>query len=222
MSTHIGCFGAATTGRSAWQPLSTWSFGAQARLHGWTAFLARRPPVALAGGGAVSALLSSASDHLHWSVAIYIPGLAFGLVLAAGAYVWLTRSAPRLLAVVGGACLAWWAACQFTVRVAAHDDDQSLFALYGMAGGLVGSVITLAALSFAGRAAGSIVDAVRTIAVGTAAGLLLECLRAPSSSLGHASESAALSLLHVSSLLPLFLVWQVAVAASIGYGFGRR
>jgi hypothetical protein len=52
----------------------------------------------------------------------------------------------------------------------------------------------------------------RTMLVGTIAGLFLEFLE------GHAVGGL---FIHIGSLLPLFLIWQMSVAASMAYSFTK-
>jgi hypothetical protein len=67
----------------------------------------------------------------------------------------------------------------------------------GFIAGLVGSLITVAGISFASRDSRTYGTWIRTILIGAVAGLLLQLQ---------------------ATLLPLLVVWQTAVAASIAYG----
>jgi hypothetical protein len=52
----------------------------------------------------------------------------------------------------------------------------------------------------------------RTVLIGAVAGLFLECL---------AGRATGDLFIHTDSLLPLFLVWQTSVAASMAYSFAK-
>ena len=75
-----------------------------------------------------------------------------------------------------------------------------------MLGGLVGSATLTFALSLVCKEFGRFENWARVVMPGTALGVLLELL-------GKDDKFA----LHLGTLLPLFLAWQVTVAAIIGY-----
>ena len=87
-----------------------------------------------------------------------------------------------------------------------------LLGLCGMLGGLVGSAVLVVIISAAVSSTRAVPSWTRTVLVGTVAGLFLECL---------ASRAAGKLFIHVDSLLPLFLVWQMSVAASLAYSFAK-
>ena len=90
-----------------------------------------------------------------------------------------------------------------------------VFALCGALGGLVGSFVTAAGISFVNKEFYVRGNWARTIVIGMVTGTLLEFAVSP------AMSPRGLSI-HVGSILPLFLVWQSSVAASIGHGLHAR
>lgn len=156
------------------------------------------------------------------------PALWFGLVLCTGIALWASRTALRLLIVLIACFVAWTLALETTlyvqhslkllVRGIARPAPAGLefilpastylWAWCGMIGGLLGSAIVVLVISAvlpAYRKSGS---HWRTILLGTLAGAFLEAIVAPS------DDGLPI---HFQSLLPVLLVWQVCVAASIGY-----
>jgi hypothetical protein len=83
-------------------------------------------------------------------------------------------------------------------------------ALCGALGGLVGSFVTGAGIAFVSKEFYARGNWARTTLIGMVTGTLLEFAANPVGSI------------HIGSLLPLFLVWQFSVAASIGYGLRTR
>jgi hypothetical protein len=157
-----------------------------------------------------------------------LPPLWFGIVLCAGVALWALRSPFRILVVLVACFAAWQAAVETTASLydgIAHQitalhpagaDTLNLGApaidyvwgLCGMVGGLIGSAIV--ALGTA-----AVVKSLRTsncwappILFGTIAGFFLEC--------GQDPTTGGL-FIHIGSLLPLFLLWQIGVAASTAY-----
>jgi hypothetical protein len=134
-----------------------------------------------------------------------LPGVYFALVLSIGALAWATKSKFEVLTVFLLTVLAWFLAVEAThtfglaLSSLNYPEKNYLFALSGMVGGLVGASITVYGVSLAQQQFRNVQDWIRTIAIGGIAGVFLEL------------ESQ-------HSLLPLFLVWQPSVAASIGYG----
>lgn len=147
-----------------------------------------------------------------------LPGVYFALVLSIGALAWATKSKFEVLTVFLLTVLAWFLAVEATLSVhtflkeatgplgppldpssLTYPEKNYLLALSGMVGGLVGASITVYGVSLAQQQFRNVQDWIRTIAIGGIAGVFLEL------------ESQ-------HSLLPLFLVWQPSVAASIGYG----
>jgi len=157
-----------------------------------------------------------------------LPGIYFGIVICCGVYLWATRNPFELFVVLACILLAWISAFRTTelihqtiMNALTEAADKPGFspplphyalALCGIAGGLVGSLITAFGVSIACKKFRTFENWARTITVGTVAGVLLELLGEP------ASLAKTALPIHIGSLLPLFLVWQMAVAASIGYG----
>ncbi len=139
-----------------------------------------------------------------------LPGIYFGLVICLGIFLWEERGPFELLVVLAGIAIAWILAYRTALSV--HDflnqfrdgDSRQLpyiFAITGLVSGLVGSLGTVIAVSLASPDFREHSDWLRTIALGTAAGALLYFGDAPP-----------------ATFLPLFIVWQAAVAASVAYG----
>lgn len=155
-----------------------------------------------------------------------LPALWFGLVLGAGLLLWATRSPLRIIAVLLATFVAWQAAVETTASL--HDTIAQqikssapasavvpdsgtpavdyLWGLCGMVGGMIGSGIVVFAIA-------AVLKGFRTsngwappILFGTIAGFFLEFAEDP---------TAGGLFVHIGSVLPLFLVWQTAVAASI-------
>ena len=159
-----------------------------------------------------------------------LPALWFGLVLCAGVALWSSRS-PFTLVIVLVACgIAWLAAFETTVHVNSSIEDQIvsqpgapvpnfsvpivnyLLGLCGMLGGLIGSGVLVLIVSTVVSSIRSVPAWTRTILIGTVAGLFLECL---------ASRAVGEWFIHADSLLPLFLIWQMSVAASLAYSLAK-
>ena len=79
-------------------------------------------------------------------------------------------------------------------------------AVCGVLGGLVGSTTLTFALSLVCKEFGAFENWARIVMPGTALGVLLELV----------AKDDKLPV-HIGSILPLFLAWQVTVAAVIGY-----
>ncbi len=156
-----------------------------------------------------------------------LPPLFFGLVLA---LVVLAATGGRYFeaACIFIICVVAWI-CAFRTSAAAYGyigqafkfekipdrlfsgPDQVAFVLgvCGVLGGLVGSAILSFGLALISPAYRAFDKWGRTVTIGTVAGILLECNGSP----------VNLKLpIHVGSILPLFAVWQIGVAASIAYG----
>jgi hypothetical protein len=158
-----------------------------------------------------------------------LPALWFGLVLCIGIALWASWNVLRLFVVLTSCFPAWILAVETTLYVQHSIKTYTrniprpgstvlefllpivnyLWGLCGMVGGFLGSAIVVLAMSAALPVFIKSSSRVRTILVGTLSGVLLEAMAAPSEN--------GLSI-HFQSLLPVFLVWQISVAASIGYG----
>ena len=141
-----------------------------------------------------------------------LPGIYFGLVICLGIFLWEERRPLELLVVLVGVVIAWILAYRTALSV--HDflnqsraatpgvaESPYNFAITGLVSVLVGSLGTVIAVSLASPDFREQGDWLRTIALGTVAGALLH--------FGDAKPG---------TFLPLFIVWQAAVAASVAYG----
>ena len=142
-----------------------------------------------------------------------LPGIYFGLVLAIGVLLWGKAGALEFLAVLVGTIVAWILA--FRTALSVHDFVNGLhagaigagsrklpaFAIAGVVAGLVGSLGSAVAVAIASAGFRAHSDWLRTIALGTVAGALLYFGDEP-----------------YGTFLPLFVVWQMTVAASVAYG----
>jgi hypothetical protein len=175
---------------------------------------------------AISALLGNFIPTLDFLTVGHtppLPALWFALVLCAGVGLWASRRTFDLLIIFLSSFAAWFAAVetavalhldlerQMTPALPAASSPHSLAWLdvgCGMIAGLIGSAIIVAVLSAfipAFRISGAWA---RTVLFGTVAGSLLELI----------NDGLAPALpIHIGSALPLFLSWQISVAASIGY-----
>ena len=150
-----------------------------------------------------------------------LPGIYFGIVLGLAIWFWVSRSAWKIITVLLSTVIAWVAA-KFTAEHAFEAIQQMLkeiaapgntfptinfmFAVCGVLGGLVGSTILTFGLSVVCKEFGAFENWARVVMPGTVLGILLE--------LGEKDDKLAL---HLGTLLPLFLGWQMTVAAVIGY-----
>jgi hypothetical protein len=139
-----------------------------------------------------------------------LPGIYFGLVICLGIFLWEERRPLELLVVLVGVVIAWILAYRTAISVSDflnqfRDGDSRqfsyIFAITGLVSGLVGSLGTVIAVSLASPDFREHSDWLRTIAIGIVTGALLHFGDAP-----------------LGSFLPLFIVWQAAVAASVAYG----
>jgi hypothetical protein len=178
---------------------------------------------ALIGGllGALSALLSTYPETPDYLVVLNTPlppAFWFGMVLCTSVALWESRALFILFAIMLTSFIAWAAAIQASVYI--HDAINSqvrteinyLFAICGIAGGFVGSTIVVFGLSALSRGFRTSGGWSRTILLGTLAGLFLE--------FDDGSSQQGLPI-HIGSILPLFVVWQTSVAASIAYSLGK-
>jgi hypothetical protein len=184
--------------------------------------------IILAALAIVSAILSNfAGSKILWVQTLVslstplLPGIYFGMVLGLAIWFWVSRSPLKILTLLLSTVIAW-AAARFTAEYAFGAIQQMLkeiaapgntfptinfmFAVCGVLGGLVGSTILTFGLSLVCKEFGAFGNWARVVMPGTALGLLLE--------LAEKDDKLAL---HLGTLLPLFLVWQVTVAAVIGY-----
>src|SRR5579872_3772939 len=173
----------------------------------------------------ISALLANflpAPDFLGVRHTPLLPALWFGLVLCIGTALWASRRGFDLLIIFLSSFAAWFATVETAVALHLSSERQLQAALpssstpslayldvgCGMVAGLVGSAIVVAAISAVMPAFRTSGAWARTILFGTVAGSLLELI----------NDGLAPALpIHIGSALPLFLVWQVSVAASVGH-----
>jgi hypothetical protein len=157
-----------------------------------------------------------------------LPAFWFGLVLCIGTALWASRRSFDLAIVMLSSFAAWYAAVETAAGLHLSIERQVKAALpsgasapslayldagCGMVAGLVGSVIVVAviwAVITAFRTSGAWA---RTILFGTVSGSLLEFI--------NEGLTPALPI-HIGSALPLYLVWQVSVAASIGHALAGK
>jgi hypothetical protein len=157
-----------------------------------------------------------------------LPALWFGLVLCVGVVLWASRRSFDLVVIFLSSFVAWFAAVETAVALHLNLERQMTAALpagsslpslayldvgCGMVTGLIGSAIVVAAVSAVLPAFQTSGAWARTTLFGTVAGSLLE--------LTNDGLAPALPI-HIGSTLPLFLVWQVSVAASIGYALAGK
>jgi hypothetical protein len=174
------------------------------------------------------------------ALAPVLPGLYFGSVLAIGAYAWKKTDLFGAGIILLGTTLAWVAAYEFAFHFVTYEDSSlralcknittplldelknyrdlvqnpvslpsctskklgiSVNLLAGIIAGFIGGLITLLAMAFVVPGFRTINNWTRTLLVASLAGALLA---------------------NNISALPLFIVWQVAVAASIAYGWSFR
>ena len=144
-----------------------------------------------------------------------LPGMYFGLVVCIAIFLIETRDAVKLALAFVAVVIAWICAWRTGSEIYLYleklhsgaPDRVGIpypYAVAGFIAGIVGSLITVVGVSFASRGFRTAANWTRTILIGALAGLLLQ--------LQPTSEE---------SLLPLFLVWQPAVAASIAYGLAK-
>jgi len=188
----------------------------------------------------VLAVLAIVSALLSWSlpepdtVIIHntpmLPAVWFGLVLCTGVALWSSRSPLTLAVVFLASCVAWLAAFESTTHVHSSIEDQIeaqsgapppnlivpvvdyFKALCGMLGGLIGSAVLVLVASTVLSSIRTVPSWTRTVLVGTVAGLFLEFLE---------SRAEGGLFIHIGSLLPVFLAWQMGVAASMGYSLAK-
>jgi hypothetical protein len=157
-----------------------------------------------------------------------LPALWFGLVLCIGTALWALPRSVDLAIVMLSSFAAWFGAVETAAGLHLSIERQVKAALpagasapslayldvgCGMIAGLVGSAIVVAVIWAVIKAFRTSGAWARTILFGTVAGSLLEFI--------NEGLTPALPI-HIGSALPLYLVWQVSVAASIGYALARK
>jgi hypothetical protein len=150
-----------------------------------------------------------------------LPGIFFGTVLSLAIWLWVSRHPFKLGYILLATAVAWVGAKitaehvfgsiqQMLVEIApggaTFPTINFMFAVSGVLGGLVGSTTLTFGLSLVCKEFGEFENWARVVMPGTALGVLLE--------LGAKDDKLPA---HIGSILPLFLAWQVTVAAIIGY-----
>ncbi|HUB98019.1 MAG TPA: hypothetical protein VL993_18990 [Stellaceae bacterium] len=157
----------------------------------------------LGGLALVSGVLSDLT--YGWVAEPYpvLPGIYFGLVLVVGLAFWATHSPLKLAIAFAASNLAWWGAFQAALFLYPYAEDLTSVPaiLCGAASGVIGALVTAAAAAYACPGFATRENWIRTLVAGGLAGVLLQGI-----DIGAGTQ------------LPLLLVWQAAVAASIGYG----
>jgi hypothetical protein len=176
--------------------------------------------IILAALAIVSATLSNFAPTL-WALPLVFNTSLLPGMLSLAIWFWVSRSALKILTVLLSTVIAWVAA-KNTAQHAFEAIQQMLkeiaalgkilppinfvLAVGGVLGGLVGSTILTFGLSFVCKEFGAFEKWARVVMPGTVLGILLELL-----------EKDDKFALHLGTLLPLFLGWQMTVAAIIGY-----
>ena len=201
-----------------------------------------KPTFAIAAMAIVSALLSAYAQGPAETEAFgvpVLPGVYFGSVIALATYVRAGRKVLGTAIALIGTVLAWIAAAKLSVHIYTTIDSEIqdvissierapqsaeplklplsldyLLGLCGIAGGFVGAAITVLGVAVTAKPMRSVSRWAPTIVIGTVLGALLE-FYAPKSDTG-----SILKVLHIGSLLPLYVCWQMAIAASITHGLG--
>jgi hypothetical protein len=161
----------------------------------------------LAALAVLSALLSWYSPIDPWGVlSVFelmrrqelLPAIYFGLVLCAGIYLWESRNWKHIGFVFFAVLVSWVCAYQLAFSSQIDFLGNFAFVVSGFVGGFAGSLGTAVGVSLVSSSVCNRRFFARTTLIGFLAGGLL----------GWAPVS----------LLPLFIVWQPAIAASIAYG----
>jgi hypothetical protein len=175
----------------------------------------------------VSAILSNfaLNHHMLWAPPFLntplLPGIFFGTVLSLAIWLWVSRHPFKLGYILLATAVAWVGAKitaehvfgsiqQMLVEIAPGGTTfptiNFMLAVSGVLGGLVGSTTLTFGLSLVCKEFGAFENWARVVMPGTALGVLLELI----------AKDDKLPV-HIGSILPLFLAWQVTVAAVIGY-----
>jgi hypothetical protein len=157
-----------------------------------------------------------------------LPALWFGFVLCIGTALWASRRAFDLSIIMLSSFAASLAAVETAAELHLSIERQVKEALpqcvsapslayldagCGIIAGLVGSAIVVAVIWSVIKTFRTSGAWARTILFGTVAGSLLEFI--------NEGLTPALPI-HIGSALPLYLVWQVSVAASIAYALAGK
>jgi hypothetical protein len=196
----------------------------RAALMGLSNASASNRAIILAALAIVSAILSNFAPRL-WKPLVFLntpllPGIYFGMVLGLAIWFWVSRNLLKILTVLLSTVIAWvaaWITAEHAFEAIQHMLEEIaapgktpminfVLAVCGVLGGLVGSTILTFGLSLVCKEFGAFQNWARVVMPGTVLGILLELLAK--------DDKFAL---HLGTLLPLFLGWQMTVAAIIGY-----
>jgi len=138
-----------------------------------------------------------------------LPAIYFGIAIAIGVHLWEKQGAVPLALVMIGILISWTLAWRTAISISdflgQYQTDGGKFpyalAIAGIVAGLVGSLGTVISISIASPDFREHSDWLRTIGLGTVSGALLYFGDEP-----------------WGTYLPLFVVWQALVAASVAYG----
>jgi hypothetical protein len=170
-----------------------------------------------------------------------LPGVYFGLVIAFATYLWAGRDVLGTAIALIGTVIAWIAAAKLSIHIYTTIDSEIqdaisaieraplspqplklplsldyLVGLCGIVGGFVGSAITVLGVAVTAKPMRNVSRWAPTILIGTVLGALLEFYASKS------DTDPVLKALHIGSLLPLYVGWQMAVAASITHGLSSE
>lgn len=158
--------------------------------------------------GVISGLLSAYVNWPGFEVlgAPMLPAVFFGIVIALGIYSWEARHPVPMLIVFVGVAIAWWAAYSLALHL--YDDKNKISLVWtGAISGAVGAILTSVALWIASEDFRKPRNAVLAAVIGAVAGMLLYFIDQGGPIHGTA---------------PLFVVWQAAIAALVGYALAYR
>jgi hypothetical protein len=159
--------------------------------------------IILAVCGVISGLLSAyvPGQGIELLEVPMLPAIFFGIVVALGIYSWEARHPVPILIVFAGVAVAWWAAYWFALTFSDRNNANALIWI-GAVSGVIGALLTSVALWIASEDFRKIKNVLLAIVIGGVAGMLLRLI-----------EGAG----PVHGTAPLFVVWQGAMAALIGY-----
>ena len=167
---------------------------------------------------ALFATVSAILSNFAWFPLVFplLPGIFFGTVLSLAIWLWVSRHPFKLGYILLATAVAWVGAKitaehqQMLVEIAPGGTTlptiNFMFAVSEVLGGLVGSATLTFGLSLICKEFGAFENWARVVMPGTALGVLLELL----------AKDDKLPV-HIGTTFPLFLAWQVTVAAVIGY-----
>lgn len=168
----------------------------------------RRRIAWLAGLGVISGLASTyAPETAEKFMILEVPlfqGLVFGLVIGFGLYRWGNASRVSALLALVVTIVAWIAAVRGFFWIT--DDGQTSLYLGALVAGAIGAAGTILGGALTHKRLRDPISWILTVGVGAIAGLLV------------VPEARSVE----QDFLLLFVVWQAAVAACIGYALTRQ